>query len=266
MVSDLQASPWVAMFRWLLGFVGTAGDLGIFGARATVELFRPPLEIAELTRQILELGVKSVPLITVSGVALGVVIAMDAQFSMSRFGAKSLVPAAVAIGMFRVLGPLVTGLLVSGRVGAGIGAQLGGMRVTQQIDALEALAVDSFKYLVVTRVLACIIALPILTALMDFAGLLGGMFLEMAVIHITPALYIRDAFSALGISDYVPTILKTLVFGLIIGNVSCFLGYNTKGGATGVGKASTRSVVFCSILLIVVDIILVKLSLFWTNT
>jgi phospholipid/cholesterol/gamma-HCH transport system permease protein len=138
------------------------------------------------------------------------------------------------------------------------------MRVTQQIDALEALAVDSFKYLVVTRVFACVVALPILTVLMDFSGLVGGMFLEMATAHISVTLYMNDAFQALSLSDYLPTVLKTTVFGLIIGAVSCFLGYNATGGAAGVGKASTRSVVFCSILLIVVDIILVKLSLFWT--
>lgn len=168
------------MFKGLLNFVAAAGDLGIFGAKATHELFRPPFESGEWSRQVLDLGSRSVPLIVVAGLALGVVMAMDARGSLSRFGGQGLVPAAVGIGMFRVLGPLVTGLLISGRVGAGIGAQLGGMRVTEQIDALEALAVDSFKYLVVTRVLACIVAMPILTVLMDFSGLVGGLFLEMA--------------------------------------------------------------------------------------
>jgi len=252
------------MINGLLKFVGAAGELGSFGARTTRELFRRPFEIAELTRQVYELGVKSIPLIAASGLALGAVVALHSQASMSRFGGQALVPDAVSIGIFRVLGPLVTGLLISGRVGAGIGAQLGGMRVTQQIDALEALAVDSFKYLVVTRVLACVVALPILTLLMDFAGLAGGMILEVAVAHVPPMLFVKDAFSALGMSDYLPTVLKTTVFGLIIGTVACYLGYNTSGGATGVGRASTRSVVFCSLLLILIDIILVKLSLFWS--
>lgn len=184
---------------------------------------------------------------------------------MTRFGGQALVPAAVSIGMVRVLGPLVTGLLVSGRVGAGIGAQLGGMRVTRQIDAMEALAVDSFKYLVVTRVFACVIALPILTVVMDFAGLAGGMFLETAAYNVSMTLFVHDAFSALSLTDYLPTVIKTTVFGLIIGTVSCFLGYNTEGGAAGVGQASTKSVVFCSILLIVIDIILVKATLIWAT-
>jgi phospholipid/cholesterol/gamma-HCH transport system permease protein len=251
------------MFNGLLRLVGEAGELGIFGARTTRELFRRPFEIAELTRQIYELGLKSTPLIATAGLALGAVMALHSQASMSRFGSQALVPEAVSIGIFRVLGPLVTGLLISGRVGAGIGAQLGGMRVTQQIDALEALAVDSFKYLVVTRVLACIIALPILTLVMDFAGLTGGMLLDVAMAQISPMLFLKDAFNALTLSDYLPTVLKTTVFGLIIGTVSCYLGYNTSGGAAGVGRASTRSVVFCSLLLILIDIILVKLSFFW---
>jgi phospholipid/cholesterol/gamma-HCH transport system permease protein len=239
--------------------------VGRFGARVARDVFRPPFEIGEVIRQIFEVGTRSIPLIVAAGLALGAVVAMHSLASMSRFGAESLVPAAVSIGMVRVLGPLVTGLLVSGRVGAGIGAQLGGMRVTRQIDALDALAVDSFKYLVVTRVVACVIALPILTVLMDFAGLTGGMLLQSATAHISMGLFIHDAFSALSVSDYLPTVVKTAAFGVIIGTVSCFLGYNARGGAAGVGQASTRSVVVCSILLIVIDIILVKATLVWAG-
>lgn len=253
------------MLGGLLTFFGTTGEMASFGARTTRELFRRPLEMGELTRQIYECGVKSTPLIICAGLALGAVMAMHSQSSMSRFGAQALVPDAVSIGIFRVLGPLVTGLLISGRVGAGIGAQLGGMRVTQQVDALEALAVDSFKYLVVTRVLACIIALPVLTLVMDFAGLTGGMLLTLAVGHTSSALFLKDAFQALSMSDYLPTVLKTTVFGLIIGTVSCYLGYNTEGGASGVGAASTKSVVLCSITIILVDILLVKISFFWSQ-
>ena len=254
------------MFAWLLNFIEAAGDLGIFGARAARELFRPPFEVSEVTNQVLDLGTRSVPLILVSGLALGMVMALHSSESMSRFGAEALVPAAVSIGMIRVLGPLVTGLLISGRVGAGIGAQLAGMRVTQQIDAIEALAVDSFKYLVVTRVLACVLVLPILTVLMDFSGVAGGMLLQMAFTHMSVKLFIHDAFAPLSLSDYVPTVLKTTVFGLIIGVVASYIGYNAKGGAHGVGLASTRSVVMCSLLLILIDVILVKLSFFWTGS
>jgi phospholipid/cholesterol/gamma-HCH transport system permease protein len=174
-----------------------------------------------------------------------------------------MIPAVLTIAMFRELGPLVTGLLVSGRVGAGIGSELAGMRVTEQIDAMESLGVDSFKYLVVTRVAACVIALPILTMVMDFMGSAGGMLAEMVVSHSSAQLYIHRAFGSMVWSDYIPTTLKTTVFGLLIGTISCFLGYTATQGAAGVGRASTRSVVFSSLVLILFNIILVKLLLFW---
>jgi len=189
-------------------------------------------------------------------------MSLHTRASLTRFGAASMIPAVMTIAFFRELGPLVTGLLVAGRVGAGIGAQLAGMRVTEQVDALESLAVDSFKYLVVTRVLACIIALPVLTVLMDYAGLLGGLISEVALSNLSIPLYVNRAFASLDWSDYIPTTLKTAVFGLMIGTISCYLGYTAKGGAAGVGQASTRSVVLSSLLLILVNIILVKLTLF----
>lgn len=137
------------------------------------------------------------------------------------------------------------------------------MRVTDQIDALEALAIDSFKYLVVTRVVACVIALPILTTLLNFSGLMGGMASDLLALHMSVPLFLNDAFSGMGWSDYIPPTVKTVVFGFIIGTLSCYLGYTATQGATGVGHASTRSVVFSSLLVLLSDGILVKLTLFW---
>ena len=174
-----------------------------------------------------------------------------------------MIPQAVSLGLFRDVGPLITGLLVSGRVGAGIGAELAGMRVTEQIDALESLAIDSFKYLVVTRIIACIIALPILTTLLNYSGIAGGLISEMVAYHISAHLFVNDAFGPMSWSDYIPPTAKTLVFGFIIGAVSCFLGYTASQGAVGVGRASTRSVVFSSLLMILSEVILVKIILFW---
>lgn len=251
------------MVERLLTWVAGVGEVGLFGARGVRDIFRPPFELGEVSHQIYEIGSRSTPLILISGLALGAVAAMHSIISMSRFGAQSLTPEAVSIGMVRILGPLVTGLLASGRIGAGIGAELGGMRVTRQIDALEALAVDSFKYLVATRILACVIALPVLTLIADFAGIAGGMFLDKLLGHVSFALFLNNAFQVLSLADFLPSVFKTVVFGLIIGSVSCFLGYNATGGASGVGRASTRSVVACSLLLLVVDIILVKLIAFW---
>jgi phospholipid/cholesterol/gamma-HCH transport system permease protein len=246
----------------IVTFLESAGEFGLFGARAIRDAFRRPFEVQEIGRQIIEIGSRSVPLIIPCGIALGIVMSLHTRSSMARFGASSLIPAALTIATFRELGPMVTGLLVAGRVGAGIGSELAGMRVTEQIDALESLAVDSFKYLVTTRVIACVLALPVLTILMDFSGLTGGLFSEASISHISARLYLHRGFAALGWSDYIPTTLKTAVFGFIIGAISCFLGYTAKQGALGVGHAATRSVVFSSLLLILVNIILVKLTFF----
>lgn len=241
----------------------TVGDYVLFSWRSFRDGFRHPFEFQETIRQIDEIGSRSVPLILACGLALGMVMSLHTRVSMVRFGASSLIPAVLTVAFFREMGPLVTGLLVAGRVGAGIGAQLAGMRVTEQIDALEALAVDSFKYLVVTRIVACMIALPLLTILMDFAGLMGGMISEVALSNLSAKLYVNRAFASLDWSDYLPTTAKTIVFGLIIGSISSFLGYNATNGAAGVGQASTRSVVWSSLVLILVNIVLVKFTLFW---
>jgi phospholipid/cholesterol/gamma-HCH transport system permease protein len=247
----------------IVNLLETTGDLGLFGTRVLRNIFQAPFEIEETGRQIVEIGSRSVPLIVACGLAIGVVMSLHTRASMTRFGAASMIPAVLTIAMFRELGPLVTGLLVSGRVGAGIGAELAGMRVTEQIDALESLGVDSFSYLVVTRVTACIVALPVLTILMDFMGSAGGLLSELAVSHSSARLYIHRAAASMVWADYIPTTLKTMVFGLLIGTISSFLGYTASQGATGVGRASTRSVVYSSLVLILINIILVKLTVFW---
>jgi phospholipid/cholesterol/gamma-HCH transport system permease protein len=246
-------------FRDGLAWIGATA---LFGLQALKELFRPPYEFAETSRQIYSLGLQSVPLIALSGLAVGVVMSMHTRSSLERFGAEALIPAGLAIAMIKETGPLVTGLLVSGRVGAGIGAELGGMRVTEQIDALESLAVDSFKYLVVTRLAACLIALPILTSVFNFAAITGGFLAETVISGMSLQLYYDRAFSSIDFADYIPATLKTIVFGFIIATVSCYLGYNAKGGAQGVGLASTRSVVFSSITLIIVNVVLVRVIFF----
>jgi phospholipid/cholesterol/gamma-HCH transport system permease protein len=234
------------------------GGLSLFAARAVRESFRRPLEFTEILKQVFEIGWRSSPLIILSGLAVGAVLSMHTRSTLERFGAEAMIPTALAFALVTETGPLITGLLVSGRVGAGIGAELGGMRVTEQIDALESLAVDSFKYLVVTRVIACVISLPLLTVLMNLAGLLGGFLAETMVSNASFTFYFHKAFSSLAFSDYIPPTLKTMVFGYLIGTTSAYLGYHATGGAEGVGRASTQSVVLSSIFLIVTNVILVK--------
>jgi phospholipid/cholesterol/gamma-HCH transport system permease protein len=238
------------------------GDLGLFAGRAIYEAFRAPFELGETARQIFEVGWRSLPLIAAAGFAVGAVMSMHTRASLERFGAESLIPAGLALALFKETGPLVTGLLFSGRVGAGIGAELGAMRVTEQIDALESLAVDSFKYLVVTRVAACVLAMPLLTTIMNFTGIIGGYIAETVISGMSFDLYFNSAFSSVEFTDYVPATLKTMIFGFIIGAISCYLGYNTQGGTAGVGQASTRSVVFGSIAVIVSNVVIVKAIFF----
>lgn len=252
-----------AVLGRLSSFFQTVGDLGAFGFRALRFSFRRPLELEETGNQLFEIGLRSVVLMIVCGFAVGAVLALQTQASMQQFGATALIPQAVSFGIIKDVGPLITGLLMSGRSGAGIGAELAGMRVTEQVDALESLGIDSFKYLVITRIVACIIAMPVLTTILDFAGLVGGWVCAAFSLHMSVRLYLNDAFSGMGWSDYIPPIVKTLVFGLIIGSVSCYLGYNAGGGATGVGRASTKGVVVSSILIILSDVILVKMIQFW---
>jgi len=243
-------------------FLAGVGDAALFASKALRSVWTPPFEVGETIRQIYELGFRSAPLIAVSGMAVGVVLSMHTRASLERFGAESMIPAGLAIALVRETGPLTGGLLLSGRIGAGIGAELGAMRVTEQIDALEASAVDAFRYLVVTRVIACVIALPILTTVMNFAGMLGGFLAEMTATGMPFHLYMKRAFSLVGVTDYVPATLKTMVFGFIIATTASYLGFNTESGTEGVGRASTRAVVLSSLLIIVTNVVLVRFIFF----
>jgi phospholipid/cholesterol/gamma-HCH transport system permease protein len=246
-----------------LQLLASVGSGSLFALRALRELFLPPYEVRETARQLFELGCRSAPLIAVSGLAIGIVLSMHTRASLARFGAEALIPAGLAIALVRETGPLTAGLLLSGRIGAGIGAELGAMKVTEQIDALEAVAVDPFRFLVVTRVLACVIALPLLTTVMNTAGIIGGFAAEWSVTGIPFDTYLRQAFGPIQFSDLIPATLKTMVFGFIIATVSSYLGMHTTRGTEGVGQASTNSVVFSSILLIVANVLLVRIIFFF---
>jgi len=239
------------------------GELATFGGRAVVEAFRPPYEWREVIRHLYQFGYRSAPLIITAGMAIGVVLSMHTRASLERFGAEAMIPAGLAIALIRETGPLTAGLLVSGRVGAGIGAEIGAMKVTEQIDALEANAVDAFKYLAVTRIIALMIAMPLLTLMMDFAGIFGGYLAEAAVSGMAWRLYFERAFSYIGYSDLIPATFKTIVFGYLIAVAASYLGFTTSRGTEGVGEASTRSVVMGSMLIILGDVILVKIIFFF---
>jgi phospholipid/cholesterol/gamma-HCH transport system permease protein len=238
------------------------GDAAFFAMRLITDAFRAPFELTYIWQEIADQGWRSLPLIVSSGLALGFVMTLHTRKQLIKFGASAWIPTLQSLSFFIEIGPLVAALLIAGRVGAGMGASLAEMRATEQIDAIEALSVDSFKLLVVPRVIACVIALPLLTTFMDFCGVVSGFLSEHFLSHLSLELYITRAFRAVELSNFIPPTLKTAVFGFIIGTVSCFFGYTTDEGAEGVRRAATKSVVVSSLLVILADVILVKIIFF----
>jgi phospholipid/cholesterol/gamma-HCH transport system permease protein len=245
-------SYFTSVFAWF-------GEMGEFCARATKAAATPPYEARELLRQMDEIGTKSLPLVALAGAAIGVVLSLHARDALVRFGAKSVLPVLIVMSLLRESGPIITALVVSGRVGAGIGAELGSMKVTEQIDAIEASAVNPYKFLVATRVLACMLMLPLLTIVADFCGIVTGWVANMLVEPMSFRFYINQGFDPVTFSDLLPPILKAVVFGLLIGLVGCFQGLRASGGTEGVGRASTSAVVIASLFVILADVVLVKL-------
>lgn len=250
-------SPW----DLINGFFEWFGNLGVFSWEVLKAAVTPPFEWRELIRQLDEVGSKSLPLVALAGGAIGVVISLEARYSLSRFGAKSLFPATLVYSVVQVMGPIITGLVVSGRVGAGIGAELASMKVTEQIDAIEASAINPYRLLVATRILACILMLPLLTVVADGCGLMTGWFAQTLVEPLSFHQFIDNGFRGATFNAFLPQTFKTTVYGLIIGLIACFQGMRTRGGAAGVGRAATNSVVLGSLFIILADVVLVKFIL-----
>lgn len=237
------------------------GELATFSWRLIRRVIAPPYEIRELIRQLDGIGAKSLPLVALAGAATGIVLSLELSDSLTRFGAKSMLPEVIVFSIIKESGPVITGLVVSGRVGAGIGAELGSMKVSEQIDAMEASAVDPYRYLVATRVLACILMMPLLTLAADFCGVLMGWIATALARPISLVYFMDNGFKEVAFNDFIPPVVKTSVFGGIIGIIACFQGMRTKGGTEGVGRSTTSAVVLSSLFVILADVILVRLIL-----
>jgi phospholipid/cholesterol/gamma-HCH transport system permease protein len=259
--TSLMRATLTSLWSPINGFLEWFGDLGIFVWQVLRGAVRPPLEGRELIRQLDDIGSKSLPLVALAGAAIGAVLALESRYSLVRFGAKSLLPAAVIFSIIHETGPIVTGLVVSGRVGAGIGAELGSMKVTEQIDAIEASGVNPYKLLAFTRILACILMLPLLTLAADFCGVLVGWITDTLVDPISFHKFLHTGFAGTSFSDFLAPTFRTAVFGLLIGTIACFQGMRSQGGTEGVGRSATSSVVLSSLFVILADVILVKLIL-----
>ena len=247
-------SPFNSFLEWF-------GELGMFAWQVMRVSFRRPFEGRELMRQLDEIGSKSLPLVALAGAAIGAVLALQSRSSLVRFGAKSMLPAALVFSIIHETGPIVTGLVVSGRVGAGLGAELGSMKVTEQIDAIEASGVNPYKYLAFTRIVACVLMLPLLTLAADFFGVVFGWLAETLADPISITKFVHRGFAGTSFSDFLAPTLRTTIFGLIIGIIGCFQGMRTQGGTAGVGLSATSSVVLSSLFVILADVVLVKLIL-----
>lgn len=244
-----------------VAFIDYLGELALFLTDAIRSVFHPPWFVREIIAQMYHLGVKSLFLVSIASFAVGSVLAMQGINVLTMFGAANYIATSVAFTFFRGLGPLLTGIMVASRGGAGMGAELGSMRVTHQIDALTVSAINPMKYLVVTRIVACMLVLPLLTVAANLIGILGGMLIGVTQVGMTPTYYYTLTIKYLTLRDMLPGIVKTSVFGLIIGTVSCFHGYNTEHGTFGVGQATKTSVVASILLILVSDVFLTKLTL-----
>lgn len=232
-----------------------------FSLRFLKYVFIPPYEFAEMKKHMDELGVKTLPIVSIMGLIIGLVLALQSYPVLARFGAESVLPGMVALSVVRELGPVLTALIFAGRVSSGIGAELGSMRVTEQIDAMEVSAIEPFRFLVVPRVAACAIILPLLTTYVIFLAIFGAYFAIILMQSMTFDLYSGAVIDSIKFGDFVPGVGKTFIFGFIVGIVGSFKGYNAEKGTEGVGKASTTSVVVSSLLILLVDMVLVKLTL-----
>ncbi len=247
-----RPNPVIATLEWF-------GELGIFTWTVIRSAVTAPFQITEFIRQLDEIGAKSLPLVALAGSSIGVVLALETRYSLVRFGAKSLLPATIVFAIVTEMGPIITGLVVSGRVGAGIGAELAAMKVTEQIDAIEAsAAVDPYRLLAVTRIAACIVSLPLLTLAASFFGIIFGWVTATLMEPITLIRFIDDGFKGAAFKDFLAPTFKTCVYGMIIGTIASFQGMRARGGAEGVGSSATTSVVLSSLFLILSDVILVK--------
>ena len=233
---------------------------GQFIARFFKALFLPPYELKEIIRQCYMIGVKSLPLITLTGFITGIVFTKQSRPSLSEFGATSWLPSLVAIAIVRALAPLVTGLITAGKVGSNIGAELGSMKVTEQIDAMEVSATNPFKFLVVTRVLSTTCMVPLLMLYMALLALLGA-FVNVHTNEQTSFIsFIENGFHSINFIDIFSSVLKSIVFGFTIGIISCYQGYNTTQGTQGVGRAANTSVVMAMFLIFIEEIVIVQIT------
>jgi phospholipid/cholesterol/gamma-HCH transport system permease protein len=252
-------NPFAAVGRAFITFLQTAGKLGIFGFHGVRHIFAPPFFFRLIGRQMLSIGYFSLPVVGLTALFTGMVLALQIYVGSVRFNAESAVASIVVLGITRELGPVLGGLMVAGRVSAAMAAEIGTMRVTEQIDALLTLSTNPHKYLVAPRLLAATLMMPLLVLIADIIGVMGGFIVGTSKLGFNEGTYLQNTHDFLEASDVISGLVKAAVFGFIIALMGCYHGFHSQGGAQGVGRATTNAVVSASILILFANYIITEL-------
>jgi len=250
-----------AFGKFMLDIIHVMGGTYLLLQKTVQESWRPPYYFRLVVDQIYQIGIRSIALVFATAFSTGMVMALQYGYGLQKFGGKLYIPKLVALSLIKELGPVFTGLMIAARVGAGIASEIGSMKVTQQIDAIRALGTSPIKKIVVPRVLATLICLPLLTAFADMVGIIGGLVVAVTELQMDAAFYIQKTVSTINIFDYLSGLGKAFFFGVIIATSACYFGMNAKDGTRGVGVATTQSVMVSSIIIVISDYFLTKL--FW---
>ena len=236
------------------------GKVTIFAARFFKEVVKPPYEMKEFIKQCYIIGYKSLPLVTITGFIMGLVLTLQSRPTLAKFGAESWLPSMVALSLIREIAPVITALICAGKVSSGIGAELGSMKVTEQIDAMEVSAINPFKYLVVTRILATTLMIPLLVIYADGVGVLGGYVGINIHSEVNLYRYLAQVLESITFLDIFPATMKTFFFGFFIGMIGCYKGFNAANGTESVGKAANSAVVTASLTIFIIDMLAVQIT------
>lgn len=246
--------------KGLKGFFLEVSQITRFGIRFFKELFKFKLELSETAKQSYKIGYNSLPLVAITGFIMGLVLTMQSQPTLANFGAEAWLPAMVGVSIIREIGPVITALICAGKSGSGIGAELASMKVTEQIDAMEVSGTNPFRYLVVTRVLASMLMIPVLAIFADAIGIFGSFIGVNLFSEISFQLFIVQVFEKVDFTDIFPAFIKTFFFGFAIGLIGCYKGFNAENGTEGVGYAANSAVVIASLLIFIIDLIAVQIT------
>jgi phospholipid/cholesterol/gamma-HCH transport system permease protein len=241
-------------------FLTDVADVSLFLAQLTKELFSRDFEFREFLRQCFQIGYKTLPLISITGAIVGLVLTIQSRPLLVDFGAVTMLPGMVAVSLIREMGPVITALICAGKIGSGMGAELGSMKVSEQIDAMEVSSTNPMRFLVVTRVLAATLMVPLLILYADLLGIMGSWAGANIKGDVTFTLFFAQAFSHIDFIDFLPAVVKSFFFGAVIGLVGCYKGYHAGRGTASVGVAANSSVVLASLLVIVTDLIAVQIT------